>query len=379
MSSIVRDLVGWCRDAALPLWATAGRDPAGGFHERLWPDGRPDEAAIRRVRVQARQVYVYAQAACLGWYPAGVEVAMHGFRQLRDRARSPDGRPGFVHLLKPDGSVHDARRDSYDHAFILLGLGWLLKAGGGADVRALFDETRAFVEQTLSEPDGSVLEGVPHILPRRQNPQMHLFEAMLALHETIGHPDALARAATLRRLFEDQFVDPASGTLGELFTQDWAPLPGPDGDVVEPGHMVEWTWLLRRHDRLAGLPRSSLPRRLLDTILPTAEAGTGFLIDETDRSGRPRRATRRCWPQTELAKAWIAESEVSAADARPRAEEVLLALRNHYLQPKGEGSPVAGGWVDQYDGEGRLISTDMPASTFYHVFCAIAEADRVLG
>jgi mannose-6-phosphate isomerase len=52
----------------------------------------------------------------------------------------------------------------------------------------------------------------------------------------------------------------------------------------------------------------------------------------------------------------------------------LLRLDRHYLQ-----HPAAGGWYDQFDGEGRSLVDTIPASTFYHVLCAIAEADRVLG
>ena len=36
------------------------------------------------------------------------------------------------------------------------------------------------------------------------------------------------------------------------------------------------------------------------------------------------------------------------------------------------------GWYEKIDGSGNLLATHMPASTFYHVFCAIAEANRVL-
>src|SRR3712207_7919041 len=55
------------------------------------------------------------------------------------------------------------------------------------------------------------------------------------------------------------------------------------------------------------------------------------------------RGTRRCWPQTELAKAWIAEAEAGSSQAAGKAREALSALAEHYLD-----RPFQGGWIDQF-------------------------------
>ena len=110
-------------DHCLPLWSTEGWDARmGGFIDRLDPDGRADRLAPRRVFVQARQIYCYAKAAQMGWYPDGRAIALKGLEHLLAKAKAADGRPGFVHALTPEGAVLDPRRDSYDHAFILLAL-----------------------------------------------------------------------------------------------------------------------------------------------------------------------------------------------------------------------------------------------------------------
>src|SRR4051794_15980880 len=106
-------------EQCLPLWSGEGWDPAtGGFVERLDQEGRADRLAPRRVRVQARQIYCFAKAAQLGWYPEGRDIALKGLGHLLATAKAPDGRPGFVHLLAPDGAVLDVLRDTYDHAFV---------------------------------------------------------------------------------------------------------------------------------------------------------------------------------------------------------------------------------------------------------------------
>src|ERR1700730_10871881 len=110
-------------DHSLPLWSSEGWDQAaGGFVEKLDNKGRADRAAPRRVRVQARQIYSFAKAAELGWYPQGRDIALKGLEYLLAKAKGPDGRAGFVHVLEADGSVRDSLRDTYDHAFVLLAL-----------------------------------------------------------------------------------------------------------------------------------------------------------------------------------------------------------------------------------------------------------------
>jgi mannose/cellobiose epimerase-like protein (N-acyl-D-glucosamine 2-epimerase family) len=68
---------------SLPLWSSEGWDRAtGGFVDRLDLDGRADHAAPRRVFVQARQIYCFAKAAQIGWYPDGREIALKGLDHL---------------------------------------------------------------------------------------------------------------------------------------------------------------------------------------------------------------------------------------------------------------------------------------------------------
>jgi len=375
VADVIAQLREWGGLVALPLWATTGFDDAcGAFHERLNLDGTPDRAANKRVRVQARQIYVYAHAATLGWCPQGLQRALDACEWIVAKARSPDGRPGYVHLLDPGGTAVVAQRDAYDHAFLMLALGWLAKASGDAQIRALAEEAAAFVEEHLTLPDGSLRESIPDVLPRRQNPHMHAFEAMLALHETIAHPQAHSRARRYLSLLEGRFIDSQTRTLGEYFAADWSRAHGDMGDIAEPGHHAEWAWLLRKYERLTGTPQGGLASELLDAALHTADETTGFLIDEIDRQHRVRRSTRRSWVQTELAKAWMAEAEAGRAGAADEARAVLAALKQHYLD-----QPFPGGWMDQFDAAGKPLTEFVPASTLYHVFCAIAEADRALG
>jgi mannose-6-phosphate isomerase len=364
----------WGIERALPLWSTQGYDPGrGGFQERLHPDGTPDLDAPRRLRVQTRQIYVYAHAAALGWFPEARAIVCDSTAFLIENYHAADGRPGYVSALAPDNSVANDLRDTYDHMFVLLALSWAAKVTGDAQIRARLDDALAFIDGQLTAPDGSFIEGIPASQPRRQNPHMHAFEAMLAMHETIGHPQALRRADSLLAMMKEKFFDPRTQTVSEYFTDEWKPVAGAEGNCVEPGHQAEWAWLLRKHERLCGRSCGTLATTLLRSAIRWTDPKTGLLIDEADRNGPPRKTSRRIWPQTELAKAWIAEAEAGDTAAAQKARDALLALATHYLD-----RPCVGGWTDQFDADGQALTVRVAATSLYHVFGAIAEADRVL-
>jgi len=357
---------------SLPLWSGAGWDPvAGGFVEKLDIEGRADCAAPRRVRVQARQIYCFAKAARMGWYPEGREIAMKGLDYLLAKAKSPDGRPGFVHLLDSDGATMNAMRDSYDHAFVLLALSTVFQLSRDAQVRNEIELLLAFIDRDLRSPNGGFIEGIPATMPRRQNPQMHLFEAMIATFDATSDPVFQNRAGELYSLFVANLYDPRRQVLGEYFEGDWSRI---EPVSVEPGHQAEWVWLLKGFERITGCPTARHRSQLLASGLRYRDDVTGCLFDEGDADGNVRKFTRRCWPQTEIAKAWIAQAEAGEPDAADQAREALGRLYRHYLR-----HPVLGGWYDQFDPDGRSLVDSIPASSFYHILCAIAEADRVLG
>ena len=356
----------------LPLWSNEGWDRAtGGFVDRLDQDGRADRLAPRRVFVQARQIYCFAKAAQMGWYPEGREIALKGLDHLLTKAKSPDGRPGFVHTLTADGAVVDPLRDTYDHAFVLLALASVYALDRDAQVRSEIDALCHFLDTQLRSPHGGFLEGLPASMPRRQNPQMHLFEAMVAAFDATHDPVFQNRAGDFFALFLANLYDKQKQLLGEYFEEDWSKI---EPVSIEPGHQAEWAWLLKGFERITGCPTGRYRAELLASALRYRDEATGCLIDEGDAAGNIKRHTRRLWPQTEIAKAWIAQAEAGEAGAADEARTALVRLERHYLS-----HPVAGGWHDQFDRDGASLVATIPASSFYHVLCAVTEAEQVLG
>ncbi len=359
-------------DHSLPLWSREGWDPVtGGFVERLDIKGKADRSAPRRVRVQARQIYCFAKAAQLGWFPQGRGIAIKGLEYLLAKAKSPDGRPGFVHLLDAEGSAINLARDTYDHAFVLLALATVYRLSGDAQIADEIKSLVAFLDTGLRSPDGGFLEGIPATLPRRQNPQMHLLEAMIATFDATHDPGYQSRAGSLFELFVVSLYDAQRQILGEYFEEDWSRI---EPLSVEPGHQAEWVWLLKGFERITGCPTGRHRSQLLASALRYCDDITGCLIDEGDADGNIRKSSRRCWPQTEIAKAWIAQAEAGEPAAFDEAIKALVRLYRHYLC-----HPVLGGWYDQFDRDGRSMVDTIPASSFYHILCAVSEADRVFG
>ena len=97
----------------------------------------------------------------------------------------------------------------------------------------------------------------------------------------------------------------------------------------------------------------------------------GMVVDEVLIDGSHRLPSHRIWPMTEALKANIVE----AAAGRERASERAVALANTLLGRFLTPEP-AGGWIDRLDEHGRPATDVMPASTLYHVMCAIDELDR---
>lgn len=362
-----RQLKNWTITHALPFWAENTRDERGGFYEHLSLDGTPNIDAIRRVRVQARQVYVYANAARLGWYD-GAAIADKAFDFMCDVGLSPDGAAGFVHLINPDGTVHDPRRDFYDHAFYVLACASLMGCKGSerhVAAQKLSDELLDFIDLEMGACTGWT-EGVPATLPRRQNPHMHFLETSMALYDATGEQKYMERAARIINLFDAYFFDRQHHTIREFFDKDWAYADGALGENVEPGHAAEWVWLLGQYARRTDTPLHPAARNLYDHAFKTDAI---FLNDEESVTGDVRRNSQRLWVQTEVIRAHITQIEWGDANAEAKAVTAMRAFMERYLREDGT-------WHDQFQ-DGKMIATTIPTSSFYHIFGMVSEAARI--
>ena len=374
LSNALPPMIAWTRQDALPFWATVGVDGVrGGFHERLDMSGHPVLDVPKRLMVQGRQLYVYCHAALLEWFPCSRDLAGRCVEYMVSSFYRRDGKPGWVHSLAPDGGIADATRDTYAHAFALLGLAWYFRKTADVQVLALVDETIAFLDEMSASPHGGYLDAFPR--PdgiRRQNPHMHLFESFLALYDATDDARYLARAGEIFGLFSSNFYQAGCGTLCEYLSDDLDPLPDARGSITEPGHHYEWNWLLRRFQRASGRDVSAYCATLYEHADKYGWDQQGFIVDEVAATGLVLKPSRRTWPHTEALKANIVEGEGGRPGCDEKAARCLTRLMHGFV-----GRPFPGGWIDHVDSAGRSIVSMVPASTLYHLFCAIAEAARV--
>ncbi len=361
--STLRGLRAWLLDRALPLWLHHGIDRIrGGFHESLSHDGYACAASYRRLRVLARQTVVFSHAHRNGVPRASEAVAM-GIDLLARHAALPEG--GYAWRFGLDHAPIDTTRDLYDHAFVLLALAEATSVLPAATLRPRAHALLAFLDTSMAHPAGGYAEAIPAALPRRQNPHMHLLEALLAANAAFADPVFLDRAHALVRLFTDRLVDPATNALPEYFDDVWRPV-SPDGVFeTEPGHHHEWAWLLHDYDRLA--PADARRTAMAARLLAFADAHgthptTHDLIDSVGSNAAPLARSARLWPQAERLKTAHLRPDRTAAHART-AQQSLAA----YLLADGL-------WHERRDEHGAFVPGPSPASSLYHLTTAILTA-----
>ncbi len=360
----------WFRDDALALWRAQGYDAKrGGFYECLDFTGAPVTGRPRRVRVQARQIHTFSQAALRGWGADCEALAAAGFDYFLAKACPDEGARGCVHHLSDDGTILDDRRDLYDQAFALLACASRWQAAQDPRALALAERIITFLNHELASPHGGWLESDQRETPRRQNPHMHLLEAFMALYRATGDNAYRDYAAQVYTLFETVFFDQRDGVLREFFDQDLAALNEGEAGLIQPGHMMEWVWLLGHYDALFATDSTEQMTRLYSRAEVTGLDSAGFLRDTVRLGKESAPGPRRLWPQTEYIKAAITLARRGDKAKAARAGALIDMLFKSYL-----AQDVAGLWCDQYDANGAALARDVPASILYHLFEAVGDA-----
>lgn len=371
--ALVRRFEHWLMNRALPLWADKGVDRRhGGFFDLVNLEGEP-LAGPKRARVQGRQSWVYARAGAMGWNGAWAEVVDHGLDFALARRRK-DGQ--LYALMGSDGRVLDENAALYDQTFLLLALAEASKHFPGRESfhQAAHDLGRNIMT-TRRHRAGGFVESATQVF--QSNPHMHLLEATLAWREVEpgGIWDDLADEVAdlaLARLID------GNGAMREFYDADWQPVAGGAGCCVEPGHQFEWAWLLERWARLRGDARApKAARRLFEIGSRGVDVTRGVAMDELDDEFRAVRSTARLWPQTERIKAALALMAASDGEEKLRYRaEALDAAKNlwRYLE-----TPVPGLWRDRMLPDGSFVDEPSPASSFYHIICAIQMMKETIG
>ncbi len=367
-----REARSWLLDACFPLWSEVGVEKQL-FAERLDLSHKSIDTDLTRVRVQARQTYVFALAKRMDWQPRRArDLVELGVKALSGPARRGDGLIGKT-LSSDTAELIDDTADLYDTAFTLFALA---EAARGSETSAAISATSrgilAAVDAHMKDTKHSgYAEWLPRPSQRLQNPHMHLFEACMALDKADPSGGHMSRAGEIFDLFQNKFSNDPSGLLGERFKSDWSIETGDAHDIIEPGHQFEWVWLLHIYAKRTQSEPIAAMQHLYTFACNTLDE-EGRAIMEVRRDATPVDASRRTWSQTEALKAHLAMAERGDGHAAARAIISFDVLMDEYLTPEG-------GWIDHFDDNGQVLAKDMPASTGYHVALAFDELIRLYG
>ena len=373
------DLTRWLFDHALPLWSERGVDvSAGGFYEKLAQDGSVIEEP-RRTRLVARQIFVFATAAELGWPERNTANALvdHGLDFLLGKCLSDAGT--VFSTVAPRGGPLNPDFDLYDHAFALFALATVARLGHRRTT--MCDSGRTIREAMVAgwkHPASGFEESFPPREPLNANPHMHLLEAFLEWEEA-GESDGWRDLSDETvDLALRKFIDPANGAVREHFDHDWEPASGEAGRFVEPGHQFEWSWLLWRWASARGRVDITPHVRRLAEIGETYGIGatTGLAVNGIWDDLSIRAADCRLWPQTERIKAHLALAESAVGplhdQAVQHASEAARGLRRYF------DTDIPGLWHETLDAQGHPVPAPAKASSLYHIVCAVREIDRFI-
>ncbi|WP_439510864.1 AGE family epimerase/isomerase [Marinimicrobium koreense] len=371
MSSEITDLgncfESWLSRDALPKWLDCGINESNGAHyECLTMTGQVDYQSDVRVRVQARQAFCYAMATKNKWASAEREArGLLSFSESSASRLTLGG--GFSHRLNSTFSPSDTEEDLYDQAFFLLSYAMCIKAFGDDGFSAKAEEISGFLDRSLSSEFGGWVEGGGRRHRyRRQNPHMHLFEAFMSLYEATNNDFWINRAKSIFELFTSYFYCSTHEVVFEFFNEDWTLAHCLHEAPVEPGHMMEWVWLLDWYSRLSETNVDHLVKPLFRRGLVIGLSAGGLVYDEVNYLGEIHKSSMRSWGLTELIKAALVMHQRKEAGALTVAEAALDRLLRTYLK-----APFPGGYIDQVDEEGNPLSDRCPASTLYH-YCVLA-------
>lgn len=370
----------WMSNEALPLWSTRGIENfSGASIERLDNNGSPIFNLDKRTRVQTRQIFTFSIASDFGWIEKdkGQKVCDSLNAFINENAINPEKPFLYVHLLNSSNEIKDNKIDLYDLSFTLLAKAWQKKVFNKKNVIEEADKIIDYICTNLKSKDGGYLEGNYKAQKRRQNPHMHLLEALLSLYEATSKDKYLTLASEIIDLFKNHFFLESKGVLLEYFNDDLSSKE--DAQAVEPGHMFEWVWLLDWYSKLSSEDMSSYIIELYNNAYEFGlDNKTGLLYDELDIEGNVINAKKRCWPITEMIKAnlIIAKMDKTPVDiniAEDRAINAIDTLFTYFISDN-----ISGSYVDHYNENNELFRDYAPASSMYHFAMALAVCCKYL-
>ena len=361
-------------------WREAAFRPNGFFMvslDRQWrPNGNPNGTLVsqsRQIFVMGAGYEVTGEATYLDAMKKGADFLLECFRDKQKGL--------FFYSVDPEGKVVDDNKDSYGLAFTIFALSHVARITKDERYARAALETWTEMKEHMREPSGFFRPRMDRnytkvIGQNSQNPMMHLFEALLALHDATGSQEVLRDAQAhadniLNRLIQDET------RLPELYDAEWHAARPEQGGYFELGHQFEWAFLLS-HAVEEGLPARYLgvAERLLNYGMKVAyDQQEGGIFSRGDYEGRAARGPKGWWEQCEFLRALMHWAAVRGrADLWPAFDKSLTFSKKNLIDAE------YGGWFSSYDAKQATRRSSSKGNIWqvgYHVCGMYLEALRI--
>lgn len=359
----------------LPRWLALAPTESGLFRcdfDRRWRHTGANQGTLVS---QSRLLFNFATGHRLTGDPRYREAVARGaaflMRHFRDTTHG-----GWYWACDASGTVTDATKDSYGHAFVIFGLAHAGQCLGDSRLHQAAIATWEVMKTRLTDALGGLepqrsRDFAECLVERRtQNPMMHLVEALLALGDATGCDEFIAEARAVADFVLARRRQAGSQGIPEFYSGDWQALPTAQGGRVDVGHQFEWAFLL------SAAAERGIPPHYLGPALDLADYGLrvgydavhgGVCAAVAQEDGRVLQPAKGYWQQCEAIRALMHLATRRGRDAlwEPCAR-TLAFCRRELIDPE------FGGWYGGTDRhKGQVWKLD------YHITGMCAEALRL--
>ncbi len=363
-------------------WREAAFRPNGFFAVSLDRQWRPVGSQNGTLVTQGRQLTVMVAGYELTHEPAYLDAVRKGADFLLQYFRDTE-KGLFFYSVTPEGKVVSDFKDTYGLAFTILGLSQAARVTGDKRYSDAALETWAQMKQHLREENGLFKPRMDREYARvtdqnTQNPMMHLFEALLALHDATGSKEIFRDAQAHADNIFTKLFDEREGRLPELYDRDWKPAPPEQRGYFELAHQFEWAFLLS-HAVEKGFPKRYLAigERLLNYGMRVGyDKEEGGVFSRGDYQANAVRGPKGFWEQCESLRTMMHYAALRGRkDLWPAFDKSLDFARKNLIDAE------YGGWYYSYDPKTPRQRTGKGGiwQVGYHVCGMYREALRLAG
>lgn len=262
-------------------WVKHGIDTInGGFYGQINADGSPELSADKGIVLNSRILWFFSEAAHFSDKPEYKQAADRAYHYIIDNFHDPVHH-GVFWSLNADGSVKDAKKQTYAISFTIYGLSAYYKLTGNTQAIELAYQYFHCIQNYCHDAEiGGYLEAFSRDwqeisdvrlsdkddnLPKTQNTHLHVMEAFTTLNMAKPTKESASALKALIGYFEQKIINPENYHLRLFMDKDWQD----HSKAFSFGHDIECSWLL--FEALLSLKDPKVLDRVTPLVIKMAE------------------------------------------------------------------------------------------------------------